>query len=56
MLLVLHLLLCWSVPVQVGKLHIELEEVGEFIFAGGCDKLILMDLLRPGHGRLVLHC
>jgi hypothetical protein len=55
MLLILQLLWCWSVPVEVGELHIELEEVGEFIIAGGRNKLILMDLLRPRHGRLVLH-
>ena len=55
MLLILQLLWCWSVPVKVGELHIELEEVGEFIVAGGRDKLVLMNLLRPRHGRLVLH-
>lgn len=57
MLVLLHLgMRCWSVPLEVGKMHIELEKVGELIFTGCRDEvIILMKLLRPGHGRLLLH-
>lgn len=46
---------CWSVPLEIGKMHVELEEVGEFVFSGSRNEIILMKLLRPGHGRLLLH-
>lgn len=53
-MLLLHLGMCWSVPFQVGEMHVELEKVGEFIFPRR-DEGILMKLLRPRHGRLWLH-
>lgn len=42
-------------PFEVGKMHVELEEIGEFIFTWGRDKIILVELFRPGHGRLTVH-
>ena len=54
MLLVLQVLR-WSVPIEIGELHIELEKIGEFIVAGCRDERILMNLFWPCHGRLMIH-
>ena len=42
----------WSVPFDIGKRHIELEEVGELILRR-CHERVLMELLWPRHGWLV---
>ena len=41
LLLVLHLRMRWSVPFQVGELHVELKEIGEFIFSRRDERILM---------------